>query len=140
MPEAFYTQYLNTDAFNGKERLVELYSDYLYVVQNPPELPLTEIEMDDICSTALYEKVSSFLRGTWRVPAIPRSGSASSATGAVLADMRFCALTFHQGRIIQTRSHQSLLDEARQITKEKDFKRTHHDVGGLELPISGILH
>ena len=46
---SFYTQYLNTDAFNGK-RLVEPYSDYLYVVQNPPALPLTEIEMDDIYS------------------------------------------------------------------------------------------
>ncbi len=62
---SFYTQYLNTDAFNGK-RLVEPYSDYLYVVQNPPALPLTEIEMDDIYSLPYMRTYHPSYDKTWR--------------------------------------------------------------------------
>ena len=126
---SFYTQYLNTDAFNGK-RLVEPYSDYLYVVQNPPALPLTEIEMDDIYSLPYMRTYHPSYEALGGVPAI-------SEIRGCFGGCSFCALTFHQGRIIQTRSHQSLLDEARQITKEKDFKGYIHDVGG---PTANFRH
>ena len=66
---SFYTQYLNTDAFNGK-RLVEPYSDYLYVVQNPPALPLTEIEMDDIYSLPYMRTYHPSYEALGGVPAI----------------------------------------------------------------------
>ena len=65
MPEAFIPSICNTDPFNGK-RLVEPYSDYLYVVQNPPAHPLTEIEMDDIYALPYMRTYHPILRGTWR--------------------------------------------------------------------------
>ncbi|MBS6151702.1 MAG: YgiQ family radical SAM protein [[Ruminococcus] lactaris] len=132
----FYTQYLNTDAFNGK-RLVEPYSDYLYVVQNPPALPLTEIEMDDIYSLPYMRTYHPSYEALGGVPAISEIRFSLISNRGCFGGCSFCALTFHQGRIIQTRSHQSLLDEARQITKEKDFKGYIHDVGG---PTANFRH
>ena len=134
---SFYTQYLNTDAFNGK-RLVEPYSDYLYVVQNPPALPLTEIEMDDIYSLPYMRTYHPSYEALGGVPAISEIRFSLISNRGCFGGCSFCALTFHQGRIIQTRSHQSLLDEARQITKEKDFKGYIHDVGAPP-PISRHL-
>ena len=133
---SFYTQYLNTDAFNGK-RLVEPYSDYLYVVQNPPALPLTEIEMDDIYSLPYMRTYHPSYEALGGVPAISEIRFSLISNRGCFGACSFCALTFHQGRIIQTRSHQSLLDEARQITKEKDFKGYIHDVGG---PTANFRH
>ena len=133
---SFYTQYLNTDAFNGK-RLVEPYSDYLYVVQNPPALPLTEIEMDDIYSLPYMRTYHPSYEALGGVPAISEIRFSLISNRGCFGGCSFCALTFHQGRIIQTRSHQSLLDEARQITKEKDFKGYIHDVGG---PTANFRH
>ena len=130
---SFYTQYLNTDAFNGK-RLVEPYSDHLYVVQNPPALPLTEMEMDDIYSLPYMRTYHEKLGG---VPATAEIKFSLISNRGCFGGCSFCALTFHQGRIIQTRSHQSLLDEARQITQEKDFKGYIHDVGG---PTANFRH
>ena len=133
---SFYTQYLNTDAFNGK-RLVEPYSDYLYVVQNPPALPLTEIEMDDIYSLPYMRTYHPSYEALGGVPAISEIRFSLISNRGCFGGCSFCALTFHQGRIIQTRSHQSLLDEARQITQEKDFKGYIHDVGG---PTANFRH
>ena len=133
---SFYTQYLNTDAFNGK-RLVEPYSDYLYVVQNPPALPLTEMEMDDIYSLPYMRPYHPSYEALGGVPAISEIRFSLISNRGCFGGCSFCALTFHQGRIIQTRSHQSLLDEARQITKEKDFKGYIHDVGG---PTANFRH
>ena len=133
---SFYTQYLNTDAFNGK-RLVEPYSDYLYVVQNTHALPLTEIEMDDIYSLPYMRTYHPSYEALGGVPAISEIRFSLISNRGCFGGCSFCALTFHQGRIIQTRSHQSLLDEARQITKEKDFKGYIHDVGG---PTANFRH
>ena len=133
---SFYTQYLNTDAFNGK-RLVEPYSDYLYVVQNPPALPLTEVEMDDFYSLPYMRTYHPSYEALGGVPAISEIRFSLISNRGCFGGCSFCALTFHQGRIIQTRSHQSLLDEARQITQEKDFKGYIHDVGG---PTANFRH
>ena len=133
---SFYTQYLNTDAFNGK-RLVEPYSDHLYVVQNPPALPLTEMEMDDIYSLPYMRTYHPSYEALGGVPAISEIRFSLISNRGCFGGCSFCALTFHQGRIIQTRSHQSLLDEARQITQEKDFKGYIHDVGG---PTANFRH
>lgn len=133
---SFYTQYLNTDAFNGK-RLVEPYSDHLYVVQNPPALPLTEMEMDDVYSLPYMRTYHPSYEALGGVPAISEIRFSLISNRGCFGGCSFCALTFHQGRIIQTRSHQSLLDEARQITQEKDFKGYIHDVGG---PTANFRH
>lgn len=127
--KSFYTQYCNTDPFSGK-RLVEQYSDHLYVIQNPPAKPLSAAEMDRV-----YEL--DFMR-TWHpnydaaggIPAISEVKFSLTSNRGCFGGCSFCALTFHQGRIVQTRSHASLLAEAESFTKEKDFKGYIHDVGG----------
>ena len=133
---SFYTQYLNTDAFNGK-RLVEPYSDYLYVVQNPPALPLTEIEMDDIYSLPYMRTYHPSYEALGGVPAISEIKFSLCSNRGCFGGCSFCALTFHQGRIIQTRSHESLIREAKLMTQEKDFKGYIHDVGG---PTANFRH
>ena len=127
--ESFYTQYCNTDAFHGKQ-LCEQYEEHLYVVQNPPGEPLSQMEMDDVyalpyCKTyhPSYEKLGG-------VPAIKEVQFSLISNRGCFGGCNFCALTFHQGRIIQTRSHESILAEAEEMTKDPDFKGYIHDVGG----------
>ena len=134
--KSFYRQYCNTDPFSGK-RLVEPYSDHLYVVQNPPAKPLTRQELVDIYSLPNMRTYHPSYEALGGVPAISEIRFSLISNRGCFGGCSFCALTFHQGRIIQTRSHQSLLDEARQITKEKDFKGYIHDVGG---PTANFRH
>ena len=127
--KSFYTQYLNTDAFNGK-RLVEPYSDHLFVVQNPPAHPLTTEEMDDVYGLPYTRTYHPSYEEKGGIPAVSEIKYSLISSRGCFGGCSFCALTFHQGRIIQARSHESLLKEARAITEEKDFKGYIHDVGG----------
>ena len=133
---SFYTQYLNTDAFNGK-RLVEPYSDHLYVVQNPPAAPLTQMEMDDVYSLPYQRTYHPAYEAKGGVPAIKEIKFSLISNRGCFGGCSFCALTFHQGRIVQVRSHESLIEEAKEITKDKDFKGYIHDVGG---PTANFRH
>ena len=133
---SFYTQYLNTDAFNGK-RLVEPYSDHLYVVQNPPAAPLTQMEMDDVYSLPYQRAYHPSYEAKGGVPAIKEIKFSLISNRGCFGGCSFCALTFHQGRIVQVRSHESLIEEAKEITKDKDFKGYIHDVGG---PTANFRH
>lgn len=133
---SFYTQYLNTDAFNGK-RLVEPYSDHLYVVQNPPAAPLTQMEMDDVYSLSYQRTYHPSYEAKGGVPAIKEIKFSLISNRGCFGGCSFCALTFHQGRIVQVRSHESLIEEAKEITKDKDFKGYIHDVGG---PTANFRH
>ena len=133
---SFYTQYLNTDAFNGK-RLVEPYSEHLYVVQNPPATPLTQMEMDDVYSLPYQRTYHPSYEAKGRVPAIKEIKFSLISNRGCFGGCSFCALTFHQGRIVQVRSHESLIEEAKEITKDKDFKGYIHDVGG---PTANFRH
>ena len=133
---SFYTQYLNTDAFNGK-RLVEPYSEHLYVVQNPPAAPLTQIEMDDVYSLPYQRTYHPSYEAKGGVPAIKEIKFSLISNRGCFGGCSFCALTFHQGRIVQVRSHESLIEEAKEITKDKDFKGYIHDVGG---PTANFRH
>ena len=133
---SFYTQYLNTDAFNGK-RLVEPYSDHLYVVQNPPATPLTQMEMDDVYSLPYQRTYHPSYEAKGGVPAIKEIKFSLISNRGCFGGCSFCALTFHQGRIVQVRSHESLIEEAKEITKDKDFKGYIHDVGG---PTANFRH
>ncbi len=127
--KSFYTQYCNTDPFTGK-RLVEPYSDHLYVVQNPPAKPLSQMEMDDVYALPYMRKCHPSYDKLGGVPATEEIKFSLISNRGCFGGCSFCALTFHQGRIIQTRSKESLIEEAKQITQEKDFKGYIHDVGG----------
>ena len=134
--DSFYTQYLNTDAFNGK-RLAEPYSYHLFVVQNPPSKPLSVSEMDDVYSLPYTRTYHPSYEAKGGIPAISEIRFSLISNRGCFGGCSFCALTFHQGRIVQVRSHESLLKEAEIITKEKDFKGYIHDVGG---PTANFRH
>ncbi len=133
---SFYTQYLNTDAYNGR-RLAEPYQEHLYVVQNPPSKPLTVTEMDDIYDLPYQRTYHPSYQEKGGIPAIAEIRFSLISSRGCFGGCSFCALTFHQGRIIQVRSHESLIREAEQIAKEKDFKGYIHDVGG---PTANFRH
>ena len=126
---SFYKQYCNTDPFTSK-RLVEPYSEHLYVVQNPPSKPLTQSEMDRVYSLPYMRTYHPSYEALGGVPAIEEVKYSLISNRGCFGGCSFCALTFHQGRIIQTRSHESLISEAKQFIWDKDFKGYIHDVGG----------
>ena len=126
---SFYKQYCNTDPFSGK-RLVEPYSDHLYVVQNPPSKPLSQSEMDRVYSLPYMRTYHPSYEALGGVPAIEEVKYSLISNRGCFGGCSFCALTFHQGRIIQTRSHESLIQEAKKFIWDKDFKGYIHDVGG----------
>lgn len=133
---SFYTQYLNTDAFNGK-RLAEQYSEHLYVVQNPPSKPLSTAEMDDVYDLPYTRTYHPSYEKKGGIPAISEIRNSLISSRGCFGGCSFCALTFHQGRIVQVRSHESLLREAELITKGNNFKGYIHDVGG---PTANFRH
>ena len=126
---SFYTQYCNTDPFSGK-RLAEPYGDHLYVVQNPPALPLTKEEMDEVYRYPYMRTYHPSYEAFGGVPAISEVKFSLVNNRGCFGGCNFCALTFHQGRIMQVRSHESLIEEAKEFTKDPEFKGYIHDVGG----------
>ncbi len=126
---SFYIQYCNTDPFSGR-RLVEPYGGKEFVVQNPPAMPLSQMEMDDVYSLPYMRSYHPSYEAQGGVPAIREIKFSLVSNRGCFGACSFCALTFHQGRIIQARSHESLLAEAELLTREKDFKGYIHDVGG----------
>ena len=134
--KSFYTQYCNTDPFSGK-RLVEPYSDHLYVVQNPAARPLSEEEMDDVYALPYMRNYHPSYEAAGGIPAITEVKFSLISNRGCFGGCSFCALTFHQGRIVQTRSHESIVNEAELLTKEPDFKGYIHDVGG---PTANFRH
>ncbi len=134
--ESFYTQYINTDPFTAKV-LVEKYKEKLYVVQNPPAMPLTTQEMDDIYALPYMRNYHPSYEKLGGVPALNEIKFSITNNRGCFGGCSFCALTFHQGRIIQVRSHESIIQEAKTMTKEPDFKGYIHDVGG---PTANFRH
>ncbi len=127
--KSFYTQYTNTDPYVSKT-LVEPYPNKMYVVQNPPQYPLTQMEMDDIYSYPYMRDYHPSYKAKGGVAALNEIKYSITSNRGCFGACSFCALTFHQGRIVQTRSHESIINEAIEFTKEKDFKGNIHDVGG----------
>ena len=127
---SFYIQYCNTDPFTGK-RLAEPYSsDHLWVVRNPAAKPLTQEEMDEVYDLPYMRTYHPSYEAQGGIPAIQEVKFSLISNRGCFGACSFCALTFHQGRIIQARSHDSLAAEAQLLTKEPDFKGYIHDVGG----------
>lgn len=127
--ESFYTQYKNTDPFTAK-KLAETYDDALFVVQNPPQKPLSQQEMDDVYAMNYQRTYHPVYEKDGGIPAIKEVKFSITSNRGCFGGCNFCALTFHQGRIIQSRSHESIIEEANLIKQDKDFKGYIHDVGG----------
>jgi len=126
---SFYIQYQNTDPFTGR-RLAEPYGGRVYVVQNPPAKPLSQEEMDRVYDLPYMRNYHPSYEEQGGVPAIREIKFSLISNRGCFGACSFCALTFHQGRIIQTRSRESLVKEAKLLTEEPDFKGYIHDVGG----------
>lgn len=127
--KSFLKQYENTDPFSGK-RLVEPYGNHCYIVQNPAAKPLTQMEMDHVFELPYMRTWHPMYDRQGGIPALSEVKFSLVSNRGCFGGCSFCALTFHQGRIVQTRSHESLLKEAKLLTEEKDFKGYIHDVGG----------
>ena len=127
--ESFAIQYKNTDAINAKP-MAEPYEGQGYIVQNPPSRPLTEQEMDDVYALPYMRTYHPSYETAGGVPAIREIKFSLISNRGCFGGCSFCALTFHQGRIIQTRSKESLIAEAKTFPEDPEFKGYIHDVGG----------
>ena len=134
--ESFYLQYTNTDPFSAKQ-LIEPYSEREFVIQNPPQKPLSQAEMDEIYALPYCRTYHPSYEALGGVPAIQEVKFSLVSNRGCFGACSFCALTFHQGRIVQTRSHESIVREADAMTHEADFKGYIHDVGG---PTANFRH
>lgn len=127
--QSFAIQYENTDPYSGKT-LIETYEHDVYVIQNPPSYPLTETEMDDIYNLPYMRRSHPSYDALGGVPATKEIQFSLISNRGCFGGCNFCALTFHQGRIVQTRSHESIIKEAIGMTEDSEFKGYIHDVGG----------
>ncbi len=127
--DSFAIQYQNTDPFTGKT-LIEEYPHQVYVVQNPPQKPLSTPEMDAVYELPYMRTYHPSYEEQGGVPAISEIQFSLISNRGCFGGCSFCALTFHQGRTVQVRSHESILKEAELLIKNPDFKGYIHDVGG----------
>ena len=134
--KSFYIQYQNTDALTAK-CLVEPYNEHLYVVQNIPAQPLSELEMDDVYALPYMRNYHPSYEEAGGVPALAEIKFSITSNRGCFGGCNFCALTFHQGRALQVRSHASIVKEAEEMTGDKEFKGYIHDVGG---PTANFRH
>lgn len=126
--KSFKTQNENNDAYNAKI-LVESYQNW-YVIQNQPAFPLSETEMDTVYSLPYERMYHPIYQKLGHVPAIDEVKFSIVSNRGCFGSCTFCALTHHQGRIISTRSIDSIISEATKIIEDSNFKGYIHDVGG----------
>ena len=127
--ESFMTQYNNNNHYYGKT-LVEQYDKTLFVVQNPPQDPLETIEMDRIYDMPYEYNYHPIYESKGGVPAIEEVKFSLTSTRGCFGSCSFCALAYHQGRIVQPRGAESIVEEGIKITEREGFKGYIHDVGG----------
>jgi uncharacterized radical SAM protein YgiQ len=127
--DSFKIQYRNNDPVNGKI-LVEPYVNNNVVVTNPPMPPLESLDLDDICELPYERNWHPMYKVAGGVPAIEEVKFSITANRGCFGGCAFCALTYHQGREVRGRSKESVLREAKAITKMPDFKGYIHDIGG----------
>ena len=126
--EAFKVEYLEQDAFRGKKLAQQ--NGEVCIVQNPPAMPLSTEEMDEIYDLPYERNWHPMYDAAGGVPAIAEVKFSITAQRGCFGGCNFCAIISHQGRIIQSRSDESILREAELLTKLPDFKGYIHDVGG----------
>lgn len=133
--KAFKIQFDEQDPYYGKT--VAQGHGNRYIVQNSPALPLTQKEMDHVYSLPYTRKWHPMYDSAGGVPALAEVQFSITSHRGCFGSCSFCAITSHQGRIIQNRSHQSILDEAHRMTTMDGFKGYIHDVGG---PTANFRH
>ena len=133
--ESYFIQYQNCNPFHGKV-LVEP-TDDLYIVQNPPSLPLTQKEIDEIYSFPYLRTYHPGYEKLGGIPAIKEVRFSVTSHRGCFGGCSFCSLSSHQGKIIQSRSQESILKEVEELTHLPDFKGYIHDVGG---PTANFFH
>ncbi len=127
--KSFALQYRSNDPVNGK-RLIEKYDDSNYVVQNPPQEPLEREELDDIYALAYMRDYHPKYKKIGGVPAIEEVKFSITANRGCFGGCAFCAITYHQGREVRSRSKDSVVAEAEILKTLEGFKGYIHDVGG----------
>lgn len=126
--EAFKIQYDEQDPFRGNIIVQPHGSKYL--VQNKPEKPLSREELDEVYGLPYQKTYHPVYEKFGGIPAIEEVKFSIVSSRGCFGSCSFCAITFHQGRAVQSRSEKSIIDEAIGITNLDDFKGYIHDVGG----------
>ena len=126
--EAFGVQYKNQDSING-QAICEIY-DGKMLVQNPPMPPLEREELDHVYSLPYMRAYHPMYEAEGGVPAIEEVKFSLTHNRGCFGACNFCALAFHQGRTVRSRSIESVVEEAKIIAAMPDFKGYIHDVGG----------
>lgn len=127
--DSFAMQYRNNDAVCGK-RLMEPYDGENCIIQNPPQPPLEREELDRIYELPYERESHPVYEAAGSVPALKEVKFSLTGSRGCFGGCSFCALTFHQGRELRSRSIESIVEEAKKLTRKKDFKGFIHDVGG----------
>ena len=126
--KAFKIQYDEQDPYRGKV-IIQRHGDK-YLVQNKPEPPLNREELDAVYALPYAKDYHPMYKAMGGIPAIEEVKFGIVSSRGCFGSCSFCAITFHQGRAVQSRSHESILEEAKYITELEDFKGYIHDVGG----------
>ena len=127
--KSFAMQYRSNDSVNGR-RIIEKYTDSCSIVQNPPQPSLEEMELDDLYALPYMRTYHPSYEKDGGVPAIQEVKFSITANRGCFGGCAFCAITYHQGREVRSRSKGSIVDEAKLMTRDPQFKGYIHDIGG----------
>ena len=127
--QSFVLQFENNDAITGKT-LIENYEGNLCIVQNPPQPPLEREELDDVYRLPFENEYHPSYEAQGGIPALEEVKFSIVSSRGCFGGCSFCALTYHQGRQVRSRSKEAIVEEAKKLIKKKDFKGYIHDIGG----------
>ena len=127
--KSFALQYANNDSISAKT-LIEKYTDTVFVVQNPPQPPLEQDELDQVYDLPFENEWHPIYDEMGGIPAFKEIKFSVVSSRGCFGGCSFCALTYHQGRQVRARSKEAIVDEVRRLTQKKDFKGYIHDIGG----------
>lgn len=127
--QSFATQFKNNDSISAVT-LAEKYTDTVYVVQNPPQPPLEREELDDIYNLPFENEWHPMYDEMGGIPAFKEIKFSVVSSRGCFGGCSFCALTYHQGRQVRSRSKEAIVSEVKKLTEKKDFKGYIHDIGG----------
>ena len=126
--EAFKITYQEQDPIRGKT-IVQDQGDKFLVV-NKPEVILNREELDEVYDLPFTKEYHPIYEPMGGIPALEEVKFSIVGSRGCFGNCSFCAITFHQGRAVQSRSKESIVKEAKEMTEMKDFKGYIHDVGG----------
>lgn len=126
---SFALQFKNNDSISAVA-LAEKYTDTVYVIQNPPQPPLEREELDDVYALPFENEWHPMYNEMGGIPAFKEIKFSVVSSRGCFGGCSFCALTYHQGRQVRSRSKESIVAEVKQLAEKKDFKGYIHDVGG----------